>query len=66
MSWEPDPIQRWHRQPRAAKQGQAKPKRCTNPRCPTGWAAIAGHPFCLHCHTLTQDRGELLRAKAAT
>jgi hypothetical protein len=60
----PDPIQRWHRQPRAKKQQQDKPRRCTNWRCPTGWAAVDGRPFCLHCHTLTQDRGDLLRVRA--
>jgi hypothetical protein len=64
MSWEPDPIQRWHQQPRRRKHGP-KPKRCANWRCPTGWAAMDGHPFCLHCHALTQDRGDLLRARAA-
>jgi len=58
----PDPIQRWHRQRRSQKQGP-KPRRCTNPRCPTGWAAMDGRPYCLHCHQLTEDRGDEHRVK---
>jgi hypothetical protein len=58
-------VDRWHRLPRAKKRQQVKPKRCAHWRCATGWAAVDGHPFCLHCRALTQDRGDLLRAKAA-
>jgi hypothetical protein len=62
--WHPDPIQRWHRQPAGRKHGP-KPRRCTNWRCPTCWAALDGLPFCLHCHQLTQDRADAIAAKQA-
>jgi hypothetical protein len=58
----PDSIQRWHRRPRSRKQGP-KPRPCTNPRCPTTWGALDGHPYCLHCRAGIQDQADELRAK---
>jgi hypothetical protein len=59
-----DQVERYHRRPRRDKSIEPPlRRRCSNPRCTTGWEAEPSSPFCLHCHQKTKDRADVLRAR---
>jgi hypothetical protein len=66
MTTQLDAVERFHR--RDARDKQLDPpvrSRCSKrPRCPTGWERLPNSPYCLHCHTLMVDYGDVLRARA--
>ena len=58
-----DAVQRYHRRDASQKTLDPPPKRCTSPRCRTGWERVPGGQYCLACHQRMVDRGDELRAR---